>query len=128
AALIERARRCLLLKGVGEVSVWTLLCEMPELGTMEEGQPAALLGVAPVCRESGPSQSPREIQGGRARVRRVVYMAALSAARHNPVLKLFYQGLRARGKPVKVALVAVMRKLIELLNLMLKYPNFSIDS
>jgi transposase len=126
--LSGQASRCLQVKGVGEVTVWTLLCEMPELGTLEEGQAAALLGVAPMCQESGPSQSPRQIQGGRPRVRRVIYMAALSAARCNPVLSKFYQGLRARGKLPKVALVAVMRKLIEVLNLILKYPNFPLVS
>ncbi|OAM91440.1 hypothetical protein AW736_02995 [Termitidicoccus mucosus] len=94
--------------------------------SLEKGQAAALLGVAPIAAQSGTCDKSRHIEGGRHRLRKTVYIAALSAARHNPVLSAFYQRLRARGKPVKVALSALMRKLIELLNLLLKYPNFSL--
>lgn len=110
--------------GVGEVTAWTVWAEMPELGTMERGQPAALVGLAPYAQDSGQHRGKRYIQQGRAQVRRVLFMAAVTAARHNPILRAFYQGLRARGKPAKLALIAVARRLIELLNIMLKYPNF----
>jgi len=113
------------IQGIGKITARTLLAEIPELGALEKGQPACLLGVAPFCRESGERAAPRSISGGRPRPRRVLYMAAVSAIRCNPVLKVFYLRLRARGKLPKVALVAVMRKLIELTNLALKNPNFS---
>ncbi|MDR1468575.1 MAG: IS110 family transposase [Spirochaetaceae bacterium] len=126
AQMSQRAERCLQIKGVGEVMVWTLLCELPELGTMEKGQPAHLLGVAPLCKQSGKHDGLRYIQGGRGRPRRVFYMAALSAAQHNPILRAFYERLVARGKARKVALVAVMRKLVELINKILAEPDFSL--
>lgn len=123
-ALLQRSERIQQIQGIGKVSAWTLLSEMPELGSLKHGQPACLLGVAPFCQDSGSKSGPRHISGGRPRPRRVLYMAAVSAAQHNPVLKAFYQRLRSNGKLPKVALVAVMRKLVELLNLALKYPDF----
>lgn len=116
------------VQGVGEVTAWTVCAEMPELGGLEDGQAAGLAGLAPHPRDSGRKTGKRFIQQGRPQVRRVLYMAALTAAVHNPVLSAFYKRLRARGKPAKVALIAVARRLIELLNLLLKNPNFCLAS
>ena len=120
-AELERLQQ---VQGVGEVTAWTVWAEVPELGHLAPGQPAALVGLAPYARDSGQHRGKRFIQQGRPQVRRVLYMAAVTACQHNPVLKAFYQRLRARGKPAKVALIAVARRLIELLNLLLKNPNF----
>ena len=92
---------------------------MPELGDMKRGQPAALLGVAPFDRDSGQFKGLRFIAGGRARPRRMLYLAALSAKRFDPGLKAFAQRLTNAGKPAKLVIVAVMRKLIEAANLVL---------
>ena len=105
-----------------------VLAELPELGTLNRRQAAALAGLAPHPRESGQWHGRRSIGGGRAPVRRALYMAALVAARSNRVLKAFYQRLRAAGKPAKVALTAVMRKLIVLMNHILKHPNFALQN
>ena len=112
------------VQGVGEITAWTAWAELPELGTLDSGQPAALAGLAPYPRDSGRHRGRRFIQQGRPQIRRVLYMAALSASRHNPVLKHLYARLIARGKSRKVALVALARRLVELLNLLLKNPNF----
>ena len=106
--------------GVGRVTITTLLSRMPELGTLERKRIAALAGVAPFADDSGKRRGQRYIQGGRADVRCVLYMAALSAARCNPVIKAMYERLRAVGKPFKVAITACMRKLLVILNAMLK--------
>lgn len=106
--------------GVGRVTAATLLAFLPELGTLSRQQIAALVGVAPMAAESGTWRGRRRIRGGRAVVRRVLYMAAVTAARCHPVFKPYYQQLRARGKPAKVALVACMRRLLVLLNSLLK--------
>lgn len=106
--------------GVGPVTAYTLLAFLPELGHASRQQIAALVGVAPMAAESGGWRGRRQIRGGRAVVRRVLYMAAVSAARCHPVLKPYYQHLRAKGKPAKVALVACMRRLLILLNSLLK--------
>jgi transposase len=106
-------------KGVGPILAATLIARVPELGTLTNRQIAALIGVAPFDDDSGPSKGKRHIRGGRARVRRVLYMATMVAAtRHNPVLKAYYQRLIAAGKLPKVALVACMRKLLSILNTM----------
>jgi len=97
-----------------------VLAEMPELGTLNRRQAAALAGVAPHPRESGQWQGRRTIGGGRPALRAALYMAALVASRSNPILKVFYQRLRAAGKPTKVALTAIMRKLVVLMNHLLK--------
>lgn len=123
-ALRQKAGRIQQIKGVGEVSARVIASEMPQLGSLEKGQAASALGVAPHPRESGQYKGKRFIAGGNARVRRVLYMAAVCAARHNPILRNFYTRLIAKGKPSKVALIAVMRKLIELINRLLKYPDF----
>lgn len=106
--------------GVGRVTARTLLAELPELGTLSRHAVAALAGVAPFARESGTWRGPRAIRGGRAVVRTALYMATLAATRWNPVICAHYQRLRAAGKPAKVALVACMRKLLTILNAMLK--------
>lgn len=106
--------------GVGPVTAYTLLAFLPELGRLSRQQVAALAGVAPMAAESGQWRGRRRIRGGRGVLRRVLYMAALSASRCHPVLAPYYQQLRARGKPAKVALVACMRRLLVLLNSLLK--------
>lgn len=112
------------VKGVGRVTSTVLLAHLPELGSLDRGQAAALAGVAPFNRDSGPVQAKRSIAGGRCQVRKILYMAATSAAKHNRILSAFYNQLIARGKKPKVAIVAVMRKLIVLLNHILKNPAF----
>jgi transposase len=116
------AKRALMttVKGVGLKTAGTLLAEMPELGTMSRTQAASLLGVAPKTHESGKKSIPGHIKGGRFLARKAVYMVDLVAMRHNPVLRQKYQDLVARGKPKKVALVALMRTIIITLNAMLK--------
>lgn len=106
--------------GVGDVTAQQLLASLPELGELNRRQIAALAGVAPFARDSGTLKGKRTVWGGRAEVRAVLYMAALSASRYNPVIKVFYQRLREAGKPFKVALTACMRKLLTILNAMLK--------
>lgn len=106
--------------GMGPVVARTLLALLPELGHLNRKQIAALAGVAPFARDSGTWRGHRVIWGGRAQVRRALYMAALVASRHNPVLQALYTRLRAAGKPAKVALVACMRKLLTILNAMLQ--------
>lgn len=106
--------------GVGPVLSSTLLTHLPELGSLNRGQVAALVGVAPLNRDSGAFRGKRSVWGGRTAIRSPLYMAALVATRHNPVIKAFYQRLRAAGKPAKVALTACMRKLLIILNSMLK--------
>ena len=106
--------------GVGEQVSLTLLAYLPELGTLGRRQIAALVGVAPFNRDSGTLRGQRTVWGGRSRVRAVLYMAALVSSRHNPVIRDFYQKLLAAGKPKKVALVACMRKLLVILNAILK--------
>lgn len=106
--------------GVGPVTALTLIAELPELGQLNRREIAALVGVAPFNRDSGTLKGQRCVWGGRAAVRAVLYMAALSAKQYNPVIKAFYQRLRDAGKPFKVALTACMRKLITILNAMLK--------
>ncbi len=114
------------VQGVGPVTATTLLAELPELGTLSRNESGALAGVAPYNQDSGAHRGRRTIRGGRVKVRRVLYMAALVASRFNPILKTFYDRLVAAGKPKKVALVAVMRKLIVLLNHLLKNPQFKL--
>jgi transposase len=106
--------------GIGPVTAATLLAALPELGTLDRRQISALVGVCPFNRDSGRSRGRRMIFGGRAGVRAVLYMATVTASRCNPVIKAFYQRLRQAGKPAKVALTACMRKLLTILNAMLK--------
>jgi transposase len=109
--------------GVGRVLSTTLLASLPELGTLNRKQIAALVGVAPFARESGAWRGKRIVRGGRAPVRIALYMSALVAARYNPVIRAFYRRLREAGKPPKVALTACMRKLLTILNAMLKHQT-----
>jgi transposase len=106
--------------GIGPVSASTLLAELPELGQRNRKQIAALVGVAPLNRDSGAYRGKRRVFGGRAAVRRVLYMATLVATRTNPIIRVHYEQLLARGKVKKVALVACMRKLLTILNAMLE--------
>lgn len=106
--------------GVGQVTTATLVAELPELGQLNRGEVAKLVGVAPFVNQSGTSDKPRKVRGGRAQVRSVLYMAALVATRHNPMIKRFYQRLLAKGKPKKLALLAAMRKLLTILNDMVR--------
>lgn len=107
--------------GIGPVVTSTLLANLPELGTLTGKQIAALVGVAPLNRDSGTLRGKRTVWGGRAQVRAALYMAAIVAARFNPVIRAFYQRLCAAGKAKKVALVACMRKLLTIVNAMLKH-------
>jgi transposase len=106
--------------GVGPVTARTLLCDLPELGRLNRKQIAALVGVAPINRDSGKLRGRRTIWGGRATVRSVLYMAAVTARRCNPAIRAFYERLVAAGKPGKVALTACMHKLLSILNAMVK--------
>jgi transposase len=107
--------------GIGPVLTTTLLANLPELGTLTHKQIAALVGVAPLNRDSGTLRGKRTVWGGRAQVRAALYMAAIVAARFNPVIRVFYQRLCVAGKAKKVALVACMRKLLTIVNAMLKH-------
>lgn len=125
--LAAKAERMTQLKGAGPVLAATLLAHLPELGTIDDKKIAALAGVAPHPKDSGKSKPPRRVAGGRGQVRTVLYMASISAARSNPILKAFYQRLRhEKGKPHKVAIVAVMRKMLTVLNRLLTDPKFSV--
>lgn len=123
ASSIWRAKEELLrsVPGIGEVVSTTLLAEVPELGSLSRQQIAALVGVAPFNWDSGNMRGKRRVSGGRAVARSAVYMGTLIATRCNPVIKGFYERLVGAGKPKKVALVACMRKMLSILNAMLKH-------
>ncbi len=108
------------VKGVGPVTILTLIAQLPELGLLNRRQISKLVGLAPLANDSGQRKGPRRIWGGRATVRAVLYMATLSAIRHNPVIRQFHGRLIAAGKAKKVAIVACMRKLLVILNAMLR--------
>jgi len=120
---IWRERDVLLqsVPGIGPVVSFTLLAELPELGTLTRQQLAGLVGVAPLNCDSGARRGRRRVWGGRGRVRTALYMATLVASRYNPVIKEFYDRLLQAGKPKKVALTACMRKLLTILNAMLQH-------
>ena len=120
AALAHRYRMLTSMPGVGPVLACTLIALLPELGRMSRKQVAALVGVAPYAFESGKLKGKRCVWGGRAPVRHVLFMAAMSASNWNPVLKRFHDRLKAAGKLPKVAIVAVMRKMITMLNAMVR--------
>jgi transposase len=117
-----RANEALLrsVPGVGPVLCRTLLAELPELGSLSPGELSALVGVAPLNRDSGALRGRRTVWGGRARVREALYMGAMVASRFNPAIKEFYERLVSAGKPKKVALVACMRKLLTILNAVMR--------
>lgn len=124
--LCAKAKRLRQLCGVGPVLAATLLAYLPELGSAGDKTLAALAGVAPHPVDSGKHRGKRRIRGGRAAVREVLYMAAVTAATHNRILAAFYQRLTKKGKPPKVVLVAVMRKMLSVLNRMIADPQFSL--
>ena len=123
ASPVWREREELLrsVPGIGPVCARTLLLDLPELGTLNRQRLAALVGVAPLNRDSGTLRGSRTTWGGRAHVRATLYMSTLVAVRYNPVLKAFYARLRAAGKAAKVALTACMRTLLTILNAMMKH-------
>ncbi len=124
--LAHKAQRLDAIAGVGPVVAATVLAEMPELGQLNRQTAAALAGVAPYNRDSGGQKGVRHISGGRRPVRTALYMATLSAVRYDRILKEFYLRLRAAGKKPLVAITACMRKLVILMNHLLKKPNFSL--
>lgn len=109
--------------GAGSLTFHVLLAEVPELGFLNRNGIAALVGVAPMNNDSGDIQGKRSIRGGRAVPRTCLYMAAVTAVRYNSVIRSFYQRLREKGKPFKVALTACMRKIIVILNAMVRDMN-----
>lgn len=111
-------------RGVGPVVSAALLCDLPELGTLNRKKIATLVGVAPLNCDSGRFRGRRRIKGGRANVRRKLYMAAVASLRHNPMMKDFYDRLILAGKPPKVALTACMRKILTILNAMMKNRTY----
>jgi len=122
---VWRAKEQLLrsVPGIGPTTAAVLIADLPELGRLSRQQLAALVGIAPFNRDSGRSQGTRTTWGGRASVRAALYMATLVATRHNPAIRAFYQRLRGQGKHRKVALVAAMRKLLTILNAMVKHQR-----
>ncbi|RYY92682.1 MAG: IS110 family transposase [Alphaproteobacteria bacterium] len=119
-AIAPAARVIRACKGIGLVTTAVLLAEMPELGQVGRREIAALAGLAPYSNDSGKSEGPRHIRAGRSNVKRALYMASLSAVRHDPVLGPAYKQLRAKGKPSKVALVAIARRLLVIINARLR--------
>lgn len=127
ADLTGKRERMMGVKGVGKVSSAIVLAECRELGQISDAQAASLAGLAPFNRDSGSKRGSRSIMGGRGQLRRALYMPAMSSARHNPVLREFYTRLIERGKPHHVAITAVMRKLICLLNRLLGDTGFELS-
>lgn len=118
---LKRDQRLLgTIKGIGVKSALALLASVPELGRIDNKAAAALIGVAPFVHKSGTMTAPARIHGGRAAVRHILYMAAIAASRHNPILRPFYDRLIAKGKPAKLALIAVLRRLVVFANAVLK--------
>ena len=124
--LAHKASRLKAIPGVGPIVAATMLAEMPELGTLNRQTAAALAGVAPYTRDSGSQKGTRCIQGGRKAARNALYMATLTAMRYDRILKEFYQRLLAAGKRPLVAMTACMRKLIILMNRLLKNDHFQL--
>lgn len=127
-ALDEKAeavlRRLQLVKGIGLTTALALVASLPELSSLDDKRLAKLVGLAPICDQSGTKDGPRHIQKGRGRVRNALYFAAVSASQHNKILSAFYDRLVSKGKLKKVALVAVMRKLLCLARRIAQNPNF----
>ncbi len=121
-----KAARLQQMDGIAQVAAATLMAELPELGSLSDAAISSLAGLAPHPFDSGPMRGQRHICGGRKKVRRVLYMAALRCVRFNAILKTFYQRMLSRGKPFKVAITAVMRKLLCVLNLLISDPNFKL--
>lgn len=125
--LSEKFSRLVAVKSFGDTIAMSLLAYMPELGSVSGNQAAALAGLAPYNNDSGLHEGRRSIRGGRGRIRNVLYMGAIVAIRHNPVLKSYYEHLKERGKPSKVALTAVMRKMVVLANRLMADPDFQLS-
>ena len=125
-SLKNKADRLLQIQGVGFITAAAMLAYIPELGTLDDRSITSLSGLAPRNRDSGKYVGKRFIGGGRSQVRYSLYMSAITAVIYNPVLKTYYERLVQRGKNKKVALVAVMRKLIILMNRVLKHPDFKL--
>ncbi|HEV2302978.1 MAG TPA: transposase, partial [Stellaceae bacterium] len=106
--------------GIGNITARTLIAELPELGRLDRRRIAALVGIAPINRDSGQMRGHRTIAGGRTAVRNVLFMATLTAVRWNPVIKAHYTQLTRRGRPKKVALIACMRRLLGILNAIIR--------
>lgn len=123
-----RVARLTAVQGIGKATAIAMVGLMPELGQIGDNQAAALAGLAPFNRDSGPSKGQRSIRGGRKKVRALLYMPTLTAIRINPVLREFYARLRAKGKKPMVAITAVMRKLVVLFNRLLNNPDFVLVS
>jgi len=117
---VEKVELMRSVKSVGPVTAKAMLVELPELGTLDRKQIASLTGLAPICRDSGTMRGKRTIWGGRKRARTALYMATVNASQHNPVIREFYQRLLAAGKLPMVALAACMRKLVTILNAILR--------
>ncbi len=115
------------IKGVGAITVFSILAELPEIGSLGHRQIVALAGLAPFNRDSGALKGTRTIWGGRTSVRRALYMAALAATLYNPLLRQFYQRLCAAGKAKKSALIAVMRKLLIIMNTLVRKKQMWIN-
>lgn len=124
--LRAKARRMRQMTGVGPILAATFLAYLPELGISGDKALASLVGIAPHPADSGKHRGKRRIRGGRSVVRAVLYMGAVTAATHNPILAAFYKRLTGKGKPAKVVLVAVMRKMLSVLNRMIADPEFSL--
>jgi transposase len=124
-ALATRMQKLTAVRGIGPTTAALLLAELPELGSLSKAEAAALAGLAPRNHDSGTFRGQRHIAGGRPAVRTGLWMPTLVATQHNPILKAFYQRLRAKGKPAKVALTASARKLLLYLNSLLKTPPLS---
>ena len=120
STLTEKVDRLSGVKGIGDITALTLIADLPELGQLTNKEISALVGVAPFCRDSGTLKGKRTTWGGRAQVRSILYMAALSAVQYNHPIKAFYNRLLKNGKTKKVALVACMRKLLTVANSMLR--------
>ena len=123
SSMDEASRTMQKVVGVGEITAWAILAYLREITVVGRNQVVALAGIAPYDRDSGKFKGKRRIEGGRAKLRRCLYMAARSAAVYNPVIKPYVEGLRARGKPYKCAIVAAMRKLLIYLQSQLKNPK-----
>lgn len=108
------------MKGIGKIAAASIISNLPELGYISNKQASSLVGVAPINRESGRYKGVRKIQGGRHQIRTVLYMAMMSAIQSNPIFKETYQRLFAAGKPKKVAIIACIRKMVVILNSMLR--------
>lgn len=122
----KKAARLQELKGVGPVLATTILAQLPEIGNVSDKTIACIVGVAPHPKQSGNYVGKSSIRGGRAAIRHVLYMGAVTAIRSNPILKAFYERLRQSGKSTKIAIVAVMRKMLCVLNKLVANPEFSL--